>query len=356
MDNKGEASGNGGVAKRLAVRYKVAAGVDVHKMDLVACVQWEDHEEIRTFRNIKGGSKAMARWFRECGVEVAIMESTGVYWRSPFDILRNHGVNVKVVNARHIKRFEGHKTDAMDASGLATLAKLDVLKSSRILDREVEGLREIGRHRLKVMQEIGDWKNRALKTLTAAGFGVGRVVTDAFGATGRIIIDGLLDGLGPDGILSGIDARIGYRLKAGRADLVEALEGEMSEWLKSLIRANLKTIDSLAAMAAELEALIEAGLEEMKFGPELRLLQTLPGVSKVAAMTLLLELGLDLSDFKNSSRLASWAGMCPGNNESGGKRMSGKTTGGNRYLKRILCEIANAAVRCNATSWRSSRA
>jgi transposase len=333
------------MATKLELRHNVTAGIDVHKETLVVCVQWPDKEETRSFRNLKCDSRKLARWLIGCGVEVALMESTGIYWKSPHDILRNHGVVVHVVNARHIKRFEGHKTDKMDASGLATLAKLGIMRPSRVPESLIDELRSMCRLREASVKSETDWKNRTLKLLTAAGFGVSQVATDAFGASGRLVIDGLLDGLGPEAILAKLEEDIGYRLQASQETLLDAIEGEMSEAVKLQVRLALEACDYHEAMAARFEAEIKERLSLAGYEPELMLLQTLPGVSEVAAMTLLLELGCDVTDFESASRLSSWAGMAPGNNESAGKRKSGRTTGGNRHLKRILCEIANSASR-----------
>jgi transposase len=331
---------------KLEIRYNVTAGLDVHKDQTTVCVQFPDRQEIRVFRNVKAENRKMARWLKACGVEAALMESTGVYWKSLHDILRNHDVAVLVVNARHIKRFEGHKTDKMDAERLATLAKLGVIRGSRILPKDVDELRSLARQRQSMVEDMADWRNRTLKALTDSGFGVSQAVTDAFGATGRIIIDGLLEGKAIEEIMAEIEESVGFRrLKTPAAMIIDSLEGTLSECAKIQVRNALMVADTLEELAAETESRIKAALEGMGLGVELMLLQTLPGVSEVAAMTLLLELGCDLSAFRDPSRLASWAGVCPGNNESAGKRASGRTTGGNPYVKRILCEIANAAVR-----------
>lgn len=330
---------------RLSLRHNITAGLDVHKLQITVTVLWPDRAETRTYRNMKCDNKKLARWLSHCGVELAIMESTSIFWRSSHDHLRNHGVNVIVVNARHIKRFEGNKTDALDSKDLATLAKLDIMKASRIPDTEIDELRSMCRIRQNYVENLGDWKNRVVKLLTWAGFGVTQVVTDAFGTTGRIIIQGLLDGLDVDAILERIDKIVGYRLKAPREMLVEALEGKLTDVLKEQLTDMLDTIDHHIEKLASIDDRLEEHLVARGHGPELALLQTIPGVSKTAATTLLLELGCDVTDFASASKLASWAGMCPGNNESAGKRLSGRTTGGNRYIKRILCEIANAAVK-----------
>ncbi|MDR1872989.1 MAG: transposase [Deltaproteobacteria bacterium] len=207
--------------QKLEVIYNVTVGIDVHKTNLVVCVSWPDKCEVRTYPNMKCHSKQLAIWLNECGVEFVVMESTGIFWRSPFDILRNNGVNVVIVNPKHLNREKGHKTDIEDACWLATLAKLNnVLKSSRIPAKNIEELRARCRNRQKFMEDQTNWKNRILKSLTSSGFGVSQVVTDPFGKTGRAIIDGLTLDLSPMTILMLIEDQMGYRIKASKDKLV----------------------------------------------------------------------------------------------------------------------------------------
>jgi hypothetical protein len=181
--------------------------------------------------------------------------------------------------------------------------------------------------------------------LTKAGFNVAQVATDVFGKTGMMIIEGLLAGKKPIIILHIIEETMGYRLSAPKETLLDALEGTMSELTRDSIRSLLDIISFVSGKLAELDKKLEQSLINGGFLPEIELLETIPGISRIAAIILLVELGGDLTDFRSADAFASWAGMCPGHNESAGKRKDCRTRPGNRYLRRILCEIANAAVK-----------
>jgi transposase len=332
----------------IPVCFKTVAGLDVHNEQITATIihtadDGSTTHETLEFSTFKSGIRKLAAWILENKVEETVMESTGIYWRSPYDLLANQGVSCFVVNARFVKMLEGHKTDVEDSQWLAMLARSNLLRKSFVPSREMADLRALARLRQKNVNSTTAVKNRIHKFLCDVGFRVSTVVTDITGRTGRIILDDLLAGFLPATILGHIKNTVGYKLKAKQEDFLLALEGEMSNVSKFCLKELLDGLDSLVSARARMEAMLFASLK--RFEPELRLLETIPGVSHIAAAILLVEIGGDITQFRNSDALSSWAGMCPGNNESAGKRKSSRTLKANVYLRRILCEIAHAAVK-----------
>ena len=329
--------------------HKITAGLDVHKETIVACVLGTDDDpdsyEIRKFGTLKKDLRSLGEWLLSSEVEVAAMESTGYFWTSPWRHLDNAGVNVILANARMVKNLPGRKTDIEDSRWLAQLARAGLVTKSRVLPQELSDLRELARLRQGLIEDQVNYMNRVHKLLVGAGFNADQVVTNLFGASGIVMIEGLLNGDSPSEILETIELTVGYRLKAPKAKVLDALEGRMSAALRFQVEGLMEVIGNLGESIAKFESELERSLLEMGHGPKLDYLETIPGVSRIAAMILLVELCCDLSDFTSAKALASWAGMCPGNNESAGKRKSGRTRHGNSRLKRILCEIAQAAVK-----------
>ena len=334
-------------AVEFEAQYDTVAGLDVHKRSITACVLGPSGKcEMRTFGTFKNDIIAMVEWLISCSVKLAAMESTSIYWSLPCNILREYGVDVIVANAYHIKNVPGRKTDTADAKWIAILAKSGLLSKSRILSQEDSETRDLSRLRKKIIDDQGNYKNRVTKLLTKAGFAITQVVTDVFGKTGRIVIDGLLESKDPESILADITDTIGYRLKAPQGVLLNALQGEMSGILKTTIRELMGIIDHLGERAEYFDAVLEKKLIERGQEEEMDLLQTMPGVSETVAKTVLAEFGSEPeADFGSADALASWAGLCPGNNESGGKRRSGKTTHGNNGLKTVMCEASISAAK-----------
>jgi transposase len=330
-----------------APQFKSVVGLDVHRDTIVACslrdVDGKNAHEIKTFKTFKKDIVDLSKWMLDRGVEKAVIESTGIYWQNPYHILQGAGIDIMLVNARHIRKPPGNKTDVEDARWLAMQARGGLVHPSRVLSRSLSELRELSRIREKRVQDRTSDKNRVYKLLVGGGFNVSQVLTDLFGRTGQIIIDGLLAEEEPPFILEMIKSTMGYRLKAPKEVLLDALEGKMSDTLKYEVSWLMDSISQKSEAIKACEDKLESELYERGHGAKLELLQTIPGVSKIASMTLLVELGCDLSAFPTASHLAKWAGMAPGNHESAGTRRKCGTTPGNVHLKRILCEVANAA-------------
>ena len=328
---------------------EIVCGIDMHKSMAMACVLGSpndpNHYEIREFGTFLADITSLGEWLASCKVELVAMESTGVYWMPTHAKLVEMGFTVLVINAAHFKILKGRKTDVEDAYFLATRARAGMLHGSRIMPREDSEVREISRSRVKLVQMSTSMKNRIHKLLDKSGFKLGDVMSDVLGKTGRIIIGGLLTRTPPVDIVTVIEKRMGYKLKTPRQRLIDAMSVPMTDDLQFSLENAFGTFNDLRRRIADCEARLAVRIEERGETHNIELLETLPGVSTVAAMTLLAELG-DLSSFKSPRDLASWAGMCPGNNESAGKRGATTTRKGNKQLGRILCEIALSATRC----------
>jgi len=327
--------------------YKRVIGLDVHQAQISACAIVEQADgsstlERREFGGFKRDRKALAEWARGIGPDVVVMESTGIYWKSPYAALESVGIVAWVVNARHVKAVPGRKTDVADAQWLATLARAGLLRASFIAKADLRSLRHIARQRQKLGGMLASEKNRLHKLLTDAGIRLGVVVSDLHGQSARAMVKALIAGKTVPEVLS----LASNRLRASREDIFEALQAEeitpAHRFVLTEIMAHIEELEQrIARFDAELlRSLVGAGYEAA-----LRLLQTLPGIDLIGAAMLLVEIGSDMSVFGSAQRLASWVGMCPGNNESAGKRKSGRIRKGNAWVRRLLCEFAQAAAR-----------
>jgi transposase len=323
--------------------FACAVGIDVHLMVIHVCVivQVHDNEpEVhrRQFGTFKRDLRAMAEWVAAFSPDTVVMESTGIYWKSPYSYLERVGLRALVVNAQHVKQVPGRKTDTSDAEWLAMLARAGLLRGSFIPPERLRNLRQVSRHHQRTTAMLAAEKNRLAKVLSDAGIRLNGVVSDLHGVAARAMIDCLLDGGTSEQAL----AHAG-RLQAPKEEVLASLQGELSEehrFVAGLIRRH---IDVLETQLADLERHLLEGLKPQEAA--LQLLLTIPGIDRVAAARLLVEIGDDMAVFGRPDRLAKWAGMCPGNHESAGKRKRGNTAPGNRYVRTVLCEIAWAATR-----------
>jgi transposase len=267
------------------------------------------------------------------------MESTGMYWKSPYAALEAVGIRAKVVNARHVKNVPGRKTDVADAHWLATLSRAGLLRGSFVPPAKLRQLRLIARQRQKLVSQLASEKNRLHKALTDGGIRLGVVVSDLHGQSARAMIKAIIAGQAPHEVVK-LASR---RLKASREEIFDALQGELTASHRFVLGELMDHIEEIEARIARFDARLLAELESER--DVLALLQTIPGVDLMGAAMLLVEIGTDMAVFGNAERLASWVGICPGNNESAGKRKSGRVRKGNLYVRRLLCEFAHAASR-----------
>ncbi|AGA32105.1 transposase [Thioalkalivibrio nitratireducens DSM 14787] len=324
--------------------HRRVVGLDVHQSKITACALIEQPDgsvavEHREFGGFKRDRRALAEWVRGFDPEVVVMESTGIYWKSPYAALERVGVMAWVVNARHARNVPGRKTDLSDAQWLATLARAGLLRASFIPPAEIRHLRLIARQRQKLVGMLAAEKNRLHKVLTDAGIRLNVLVSDVHGASARAMIKALLADAPMHAILD-----LAGRLRASREELFEALQPEeLSTRHRFVLNEVLAHIEYLEAMIARFEQELLAGLAPWE--PQVCLLETVPGIDRIGAAMLLVEIGTDMASFGSAERLASWVGICPGNHESAGKRKSGRTRKGNAWVRRLLCEFAQAASR-----------
>ncbi len=325
------------------VRYPYCAGLDVHKKSVVACVITPEGEETRTFGTMTKDLISLSDWLIQHQVTHVAMESTGVYWKPIWNILEGN-FELLLANARHIKAVPGHKTDVRDCEWIADLLRHGLVPSSFVPDRPQRELRELTRYRVSLVQEKNREVNRLQHTLEGGNIKLSSVATDVMGKSGREILEALLtDKADPDVMTEMAKGRLRTKLPALR----EALAGRFGPHQRFLVARHLAHIDYLDEAIAEVMAEIE---ERMRpFEEEVAILDTIPGINKVAAQGILAEIGTDMSRFRTHAHFASWAKVCPGNNESAGKRKSTSIGQGNRWLRRLLVQAARAAARTKDT-------
>ena len=304
--------------------YRVVAGIDVHKKQVTCTVIKESLEgalskvskEFLTFRN---ELKKMGEWFKNEGVELSVMESTGVFWKSVYETLEDFEIPTFVVNARHVKTVPGRKTDVMDSEWLAELGRAGLLRASFIPPRDLRELRLITRYRRKLIQMKAAEKNRLHKILDDAGVRLGCVVSDIDGVSARSMIEALIENkIRPDEIAN---LAIG-RLKKKREDILLSLDGRLSDRHRFLLRQIQFHIKKLDEQISSIDALVVEAMAP--YCKEWQLFETIPGIDKIGAAMLLAEIGIEMNHFASKEKLSSWAGMCSGNNESAGKKKRAK--------------------------------
>ena len=333
----------------MQVVHARCAGLDVHKRTVVACVL-VTHDDgtversVRTFGTMTANLLALSDWLSQWDVAQVALESTGVYWRPVFNLLEAADRQIVLVNPQHLKQVPGRKTDVKDAEWLADLLRHGLLRASFIPPAPIRNLRELTRYRKTLVQQRTDEVNRLQKTLEGANIKLAAVASDVLGVSGREMLAALLGGEADPSVLADL-AR--GRLRAKLPALRQALTGRVQAHHRLLLAQLLAHIDFLEESIATLQAEIEHDLEPFTTATEV--LQTIPGVGALVAAALVAEIGTDTPRFPSAKHLASWAGVCPGNKQSAGKRLSGKTTKGNVWLRAMLTEAAWAIARSPGT-------
>jgi transposase len=290
-------------------------GMDVHKETVVATVAGVGiKQETRTFSTFTNSLKELKEWLKGLGITDIAMESTGIYWKPVFNVLEEDFA-VCLVNARHVKNVPGHKTDKRDSRWLTKLLLSGLLKGSFIPPLEIRQLRDLTRYKRKLTQQIAAEKNRLQKILEDANLKLSSVVSDSFGVSATKIIDALLGG---EEEISELLKLCHGKLKPKEEMLKEALVGKLTEHHKFMLRTIKKSIKQIEEVITEVEQRIDE--EVRKYEVELDLLQTIPGVGRDSAISMVAEIGVEMEQFPSELHLASWAGMSPGNNESAGKK------------------------------------
>jgi transposase len=325
--------------------YPDCAGLDVHKDSVYACVRHlspggKVRQEVRAFGTATRALLELSDWLAGEGVTHVAMESTGVYWKPVWNVLEDR-FDVMVVNARHIKQVPGRKTDVKDCQWIAQLLQHGLLKASFVPDRPLRELRDLTRQRAQLIQERSRVANRVQKTLEDANIKLASVASDALGASGRQMIQALIDGNQTPEQMADLARR---RLREKIPQLREALSGKVTDHHRFMLRQLMEQMRHLEGQVETFDARIEqvmGPLQQAAVG----MLDQIPGLDVRAAQNIVAEIGVDMSRFPSAAHLSAWAGLCPGNNRSAGKRKSGKTTEGNRWLKRTLTQCAWAASR-----------
>lgn len=327
---------------------KSSAGLDVHKKLVVATILIERadgsiHEETREFGTFPNQRIKLAKWLKSNNIALIVMESTGVYWKSIYAALEEQKLNVYVVNARHVKNVPGRKTDVKDSKWLATLARYGLVKNSFIPPKELRELRLVSRYRTKLVNILAGEKNRLHKILDDAGIYLGNIVTDINGVTAKAMIKGLIQGKSIQDLLKCIRGSLQNKTQ----EFKEALESKLSDEHVFVLEMIHNHIEQLETAIQKLDERILTAMRK-SYQTYWQILQTIPGMTEIGAAILIVEFGIDMSKFGNMKQFCAWAGMCPGNNESAGKRYSGRTRKGNRQLRQILCEMSNGAAKTNS--------
>ncbi|GAX90077.1 IS110 family transposase [Effusibacillus lacus] len=326
------------------VVYTHVCGLDVHKKNVVACVITPETKEIRTFSTMTDDLILLVDWIKSNGCTHVAMESTASFWKPIYNLLELEDIQTLVVNAKSIKNVPGRKTDVKDAEWIASLLRHGLLQGSFIPNRDQRELRELIRYRRSLIDERAREVNRIQKVLEGANIKLSSVASDVLGKSGRAMIEAMIAGEENPELLSELTQR---RLKNKKAELQRALNGLMGNHQKLMLAAQLRHIDYLDDEIGRLDEEIKRRM--LPFEEDLELLDTIPGVARRTAETIAAEIGTDMDQFPSAAHLCSWAGLCPGQNESAGKRKSGKTRKGNKRLRSALVEAARAAARTKNT-------
>src|SRR5499427_2116769 len=328
-----------------------ACGLDVHQATVVACLlmvgkDGRVQKQMRTFGTTTRELVSLREWLLSQGCTHLAMESTGVYWKPVYAVLEGV-LEIVVANAQHVKKVPGRKTDVKDAEWLADLLCHGLLRPSFVPPKSIRELRDLTRYRRKLVQSQAAERNRLLKLLESANIKLSSVATDVFGVSGRLMLRALIEGKASPREIAELAKR---KLRSKIPELELALEGRLEEHHRFLLKLQLDRLELVEKDLEVLEQRIQQKLEP--YAAQLALLDEIPGVDWTLAAVLIAELGVDMSVFQNVSQMASWAGVCPGNNESAGKRKSSRIPKGNVYLKTALVEAAHSAAKAKGTYLR----
>jgi transposase len=322
------------------------AGLDVHQASVVACINstgrgGRSHKQVRTFATMADDLLALRQWLKDADVTQVAMESTGVYWKPVFAALEDDFETI-VVNAHHIKAVPGRKTDVKDCEWISDLLRHGLVRAGFVPPRAIRDLRELNRYRRKLSQLQAGERNRLIKVLETAGIKLAGVASNVLGVSGRAMLRALIEGEDTAAAMAGL-AR--GKLRRKQHDLARALEAPLQPHQRFMLRTQLERIEQTEADLQRVDA--ELAVLAAPYDPYIRLLMTIPGIDWILAVTIIAEIGIDMAAFHDAAHLASWTGVCPGNNESAGRQRSGKTRKGNVVLRTALVSAAINARRGN---------
>ena len=340
--------------KLLSVIHPICCGLDVHKERISACLirigqSGKEEYEIREYSTFTDELIKLREWLLDNNCPIVAMESTGVYWRPVHNIIEEY-LKVVLVNARHVKNVPGRKTDIEDSRWLAGLLRVGLVRGSFIPEKTVRQWRELGRSRKKYSQSLGDCKRRVHKVFETANIKIDSVVSDLFGVTGRNLIELLCTTNEKEISLELIAQCAKGSLKSKVTELHRSIQGFFEDHHRFLLLSLMRMIDIIESeMALIVDRMKSVMAEHMDI---IKRLDEVPGINELSAQYVLGELGPTLEDFAEAGSLASWSGLCPGNNESAGKRRSGKSPVRKHVFKTIMVEVAWAAVKTKGTYYR----
>jgi transposase len=337
----------------LSVIHLICCGLDVHKGKISACLITTDESgkeeyEIREFGTFTDELIELREWLLASHCLIVAMESTGVYWRPVHNVLEGY-LEVILVNARHVKNVPGRKTDIEDSRWLAGLLRVGLVRGSFIPEKSIRQWRELGRSRKKYSQSLGDYKRRVHKVFETANIKIDSIVSDLFGLTGRNLIE-LLCIEGCEVGLEKVEQCAKGSLKSKVTELHRSIQGFFEDHHRFLIMSLMRTITIIETEMAFISERMKAVMQD--YDDTITRLDVVPGINELSAQYVLGELGPTLKEFRSSGALASWSGLCPGNNESAGKRKSGRSPVRKHVFKTIMVEIAWAAVKTKGTYYR----
>jgi transposase len=333
------------------VLYQCCCGMDVHKDTVAACVLiWEagrPRKEKRVFGTTTKDLLTLSDWLHGYEVTHVAMESTGVYWKPIWNILEGQ-FDITLVNAQHFKAVPGRKTDLKDGEWIGDLLQHGLLRKSFVPDKPIRELRDLTRSRAMLAREKVRLACRIQKVLEDANIKLSSVASDVLGSSGRSMLNAIVKGESDPHVLADLAQK---RLRAKIPQLEIALEGRLRDHHRFLLKQWLEMLETVEGKIAAFDKKIEE--TGIPFAEAVTTWVTIPGIDRVAAWCLVAEIGINMDQFGSAERLSSWAGICPGNNESAGKKKSGKTRRGSSWLRRVLCEAAWAASHCKRSYFRA---
>jgi transposase len=333
------------------VYYERCAGIDVHKKILVVCLRIGRKSETREFGTLTNEIREMVAWLKSNGCQMAAMESTGSYWKPIYNIFEQEGMPVMVCNAYHIKNVPGRKTDVKDAQWIAQCLSLGLLNPSFVPDRDQRELRDMTRFRKSQIEDRARNINRLQKFLEGANVKLGSWLSDIEGKSATELLE-LVIGK-PDFTVADVATHMHGRMKSSSKELFLSLEGSFTPSQREFLAHVMAVVREQSTQIEKTDAMIQRSLNA-NYKAAVQALDAIPGIGKVSAEQILAETGTDMSHFRNQHSLSKWAGVCPGNNESAGKRKTSRTTPGNKTLKSTLTQCAKAA-RKNKNSFFSAQ-
>lgn len=330
----------------MEILYERCCGIDVHKRMIVACLRIGQKSQIRSFGTYTCDLRELAAWLQTAGCQVVAMESTGTYWKPLYNVFEMEGLPAMVVNAAHMKALPGRKTDIQDAAWIADLLQHGLLRASYIPSREQRELRELTRYRKSRMEERAREINRLQKLLEGANIKLTSALSDITGVAAQEMLQLVIRGKSLT--VATISDCMRPSMKSSAEELYRSMDGIVTDLQRELLAEVLRVIQEQTEQVNRVDRLIEKHMDQA-YAQAARAIDALPGIAQVSAQLIIAEIGINMSRFPSAHHLCSWAGICPGNNESAGRRKSGRTGNGNQTLKSTLVQCAVVAVNSKAS-------